>query len=124
MIDGLLGQAPVFGICLGHQLLSLTLGLPAFKLPFGHHGGNHPVQDLATGQVAITAQNHGFAVDEDSLTANGAVITHTNLNDKSVEGFAVPAMRAFAVQYHPEAAPGPHDATQLFERLTRLLERG
>jgi carbamoyl-phosphate synthase small subunit len=120
----LLGEKPMFGICLGHQLLALALGATTYKLPFGHHGGNQPVQDTDSGRIEITAQNHGFAVDEESLVAHGGVVTHLNLNDGSVEGFSIPRKKAFAIQYHPEAAPGPHDAHHHFERLVRLLERG
>ncbi len=123
-VRSLLGQRPLFGICLGHQLLALALGGSTYKLPFGHHGGNHPVRELATGKVEITAQNHGFAVDGESLAARGATVTHVNLNDGSVEGFEVPDLGAFAVQYHPEAAPGPHDARHLFARFLERLEKG
>ncbi len=118
-----LGQKPLMGICLGHQLLALAIGATTYKLPFGHHGGNHPVQDLTTGKIEITAQNHGFAVDEASLSAKGGLVTHINLNDRSVEGLTLPHLRAFSVQYHPEAAPGPHDADYLFDRFVRLIER-
>ncbi len=111
---------PVFGICLGFQMLSLGLGARTYKLPFGHHGGNHPVKDFATGKVEITAQNHGFAVDADSLK-KVADVTHINLYDQTVEGFAVKDRPVFGVQYHPEASPGPHDAHYLFERFTRLM---
>ncbi len=106
---------PVFGICLGHQILSLALGARTYKLPFGHHGGNHPVKDLATGKVEITAQNHGFAVDPDSLPA-GARVSHLNLYDGTVEGIELAGRPVFGVQYHPEASPGPHDAHYLFGR--------
>jgi carbamoyl-phosphate synthase small subunit len=106
---------PLFGICLGHQLLGLALGGRTFKLKFGHHGGNQPVVDLASGGVAITSQNHGFAVDPDSLPA-GCAATHRNLNDGTLEGFALAGKPIYAVQYHPEAAPGPHDASPLFDR--------
>ena len=119
-----LGKVPVWGICLGHQLLARALGAETFKLPFGHHGGNHPVQDLTTGRIEITAQNHGFAVDETSLAEAGAVVTHLNLNDRSIEGLAMPRLAAASVQYHPEAGPGPHDSNYLFERFVRQLERG
>ena len=111
----LAARLPVFGICLGHQLLGLALGGRTFKLKFGHHGGNQPVRDLTTGRVAITSQNHGFAVDPGSLPASCAV-TQINLNDGTVEGFAVSDRPVYSVQYHPEAAPGPHDASGLFDR--------
>jgi carbamoyl-phosphate synthase small subunit len=112
---------PIFGICLGHQILGLALGARTFKLPFGHHGGNHPVQDLATGKVEITSQNHGFAVDPDSLPA-GVRCTHVNLFDRSVEGLEVAGRPIFGVQYHPEASPGPHDAGYLFGRLLAAMD--
>ncbi len=111
---------PVFGICLGHQILGLALGGQTFKLPFGHHGGNHPVLDRTTGKVEITSQNHGFAVDPKSLPS-GVAITHENLFDHSVEGLAVTGKPIFGVQYHPEASPGPHDAGYLFARFRDVL---
>jgi carbamoyl-phosphate synthase small subunit len=120
-VAGLLGRVPVFGICLGHQLLCRAVGAETYKLPFGHHGGNHPVRRLDTGQVEVTAQNHNYAVDRASLPKE-AEVTHVNLNDGVVEGIALPRAQAFSVQYHPEAGPGPHDARYLFERFWRLVE--
>jgi carbamoyl-phosphate synthase small subunit len=117
----LIGRVPIFGICLGHQLLSLALGAKTYKLKFGHHGANHPVLNVDTGRVEITSQNHGFAVDVPSLEAVGGRVTHVNLYDKSLEGFAHPTQRVFAVQYHPEAAPGPHDSDYLFDHFVRLM---
>lgn len=116
----LLGKVPVFGICLGHQILARALGAKTYKMKFGHRGANQPVQDLTTGKVEITSQNHGFAVDADSLTGK-AVVTHLNLNDRTVEGLSVPDAKAFSVQYHPEASPGPHDARYLFKRFADLM---
>ncbi|MBL8055503.1 MAG: glutamine-hydrolyzing carbamoyl-phosphate synthase small subunit [Anaerolineales bacterium] len=119
----LLGRVPVFGICLGHQILGLALGGATYKLKFGHRGGNQPVQRRASGRVEISSHNHGFAVRAESLPA-GVEVTHVNLNDGCVEGLAAPALRAFSVQYHPEAAPGPHDARYLFAEFGRLMEAG
>lgn len=119
-IRGLLDAVPIFGICLGHQLLATALGATTQKLSFGHHGGNHPVRRLATGRVEITSQNHNYAVTEGSL--RNAHITHVNLNDGVIEGIAAPKHRAFSVQYHPEAGPGPHDAQYLFEEFKLLME--
>ncbi|KFE70374.1 glutamine-hydrolyzing carbamoyl-phosphate synthase small subunit [Hyalangium minutum] len=116
----LLGKVPVFGICLGHQILALSLGGRTYKMKFGHRGANQPVKDLTTGKVEITAQNHGFAVDDASLKGR-AVVTHINLNDGTVEGLSIPDARAFSVQYHPESSPGPHDARYLFKRFARLM---
>ncbi len=144
-VQGLLGRTPVFGICLGHQVLGLALGARTFKLPFGHHGGNHPVRRLADGGVEITAQNHGFAVDLWSLAAGEAprreglvapellpaVVdtpfgparpTHQNLNDGTLEGLALEDVSALSIQYHPEAAPGPSDARGLFDRFSAMIE--
>ncbi|MGV3758994.1 MAG: glutamine-hydrolyzing carbamoyl-phosphate synthase small subunit [Actinomycetota bacterium] len=119
-IAELLGNVPVFGICLGHQLLGRAIGAATVKLPFGHHGGNHPVRNLGTGHVEITSQNHNFAVDADSL-AGKAEMTHVNLNDGVCEGLRVTDGDAFSVQHHPEAGPGPHDSAYLFEEFARML---
>ncbi len=116
----LLGKVPMFGICLGHQIMGLALGGKTFKLKFGHHGCNLPVLDIATGKVEITSQNHNYSVDPDSLGGR-AKITHVNLNDRTVEGLSVPDLRCFSVQYHPEASPGPHDARYLFTRFYRYI---
>jgi carbamoyl-phosphate synthase small subunit len=121
-VAGLLGKVPVFGICLGHQILALAIGARTYKLKFGHRGANQPVKDLATGKVDITAQNHGFAVDDESL-GKRAKVTHVNLNDGTVEGIEVLDAPAFSVQYHPESSPGPHDARQLFGRFVAMMER-
>jgi carbamoyl-phosphate synthase small subunit len=120
-IAGVLGNKPVFGICLGHQLLGLALGGKTYKLDFGHHGANHPVMDLRTRRVEITSQNHGFAVDAESL-AGRATLSHLNLNDKTVEGLHGIGVPFFSVQYHPEASPGPHDSSYLFARFKKLVE--
>jgi carbamoyl-phosphate synthase small subunit len=114
-------DVPTFGICLGHQLLSLAIGARTEKLPFGHHGGNHPVRNLRTSAIEITSQNHNFAVDADSL-AGKATMTHVNLNDGVCEGLQVDGARAFSVQHHPEAGPGPHDASYLFTEFAELLD--
>ncbi|RUM89494.1 MAG: carbamoyl phosphate synthase small subunit, partial [Thermodesulfatator sp.] len=116
----LIGQKPIFGICLGHQILSLALGGTTYKLKFGHRGGNQPVKDLETGKIEITAQNHGFAVDDSSLPS-GVEVTHINLNDQTVEGIRHRALPLFSVQYHPENAPGPHDSEYLFDRFISMM---
>jgi carbamoyl-phosphate synthase small subunit len=120
-IAGLLGEVPVFGICLGHQLLSRAIGGSTFKLPFGHHGGNHPVRHEPSGRVEITSQNHNFCVDPASLDSR-ATVTHLNLNDQTVEGLRVEGLPAFSVQYHPEAGPGPHDARYLFAMFAAMMD--
>lgn len=117
----LAGRVPVFGICLGHQIMGLALGGRTFKLKFGHHGGNHPVKNLQTGKVEITAQNHGFCVDPDSLDAKEVELTHINLNDQTLEGLRHRALPLFSVQYHPEASPGPHDSHYLFEQFVDVM---
>jgi len=123
-VRSLLGKVPVFGICLGHQILGLALGGKTYKLDFGHHGGNHPVKNLSTGRVEITSQNHGFVVDAKSLVEAGQKVdvTHVNLNDGTVEGISHREVPAFSVQYHPEASPGPHDAHYLFKRFVEMME--
>lgn len=123
-IKKLIGKKPIFGICLGHQLLGLALGGKTYKLKFGHHGGNQPVMDLTTRKVEITAQNHGFAVDIDSIPKGTVELTHINLNDKTVEGMRHTKLPIFSVQYHPEAGPGPHDANYLFKRFVEMMKAG
>jgi carbamoyl-phosphate synthase small subunit len=120
-VRGLIGKTPVFGICLGNQILGLAFGGSTFKLKFGHHGANHPVRDLVTGRVEITAQNHGFAVDPKSVEKFGLRETHVNLNDGTSEGMSHRELPVFSVQYHPEASPGPHDAHYLFKRFVDLM---
>jgi carbamoyl-phosphate synthase small subunit len=123
-VRGLIGKAPIFGICLGNQILGLAFGGQTFKLKFGHHGANHPVKNLLTGRVEITSQNHGFAVDPKSVEKAGLVETHTNLNDGTSEGMRHRELPVFSVQYHPEASPGPHDSHYLFARFIDLMKRG
>ena len=120
-VRGLLGRVPIFGICLGHQILGLGVGGRTYKLKFGHHGANHPVKDLLTEKVEITAQNHGFAVDAESVKPSGMEVTHVNLNDGTLEGMRHREWPVFSVQYHPEASPGPHDANYLFHRFADLI---
>jgi carbamoyl-phosphate synthase small subunit len=120
-IRKLVGRVPIFGICLGHQLCGLALGGRTFKLKFGHHGSNHPVKNLLTQEVEITAQNHGFCVDPDSLPSSEVEITHVNLNDHTNEGMRHRLLPLFSVQYHPEASPGPHDARYLFDQFVTLM---
>jgi len=120
-IQGLIGNVPIFGICLGHQLLGRAIGAGTVKLPFGHHGGNHPVRNIATGKVEITSQNHNFAVDPDSLFGK-ATMTHVNLNDGVCEGLRVDGELAFSVQHHPESNPGPHDSNYLFQEFADMMK--
>src|SRR5437660_675686 len=132
-LDGCLKAHDIVGLqgvdalrlgCLGHQILGLAAGGRTYKLPFGHHGANHPVKDLVTGKVEITSQNHGFAVEPESVEGAGWVPTHVNLNDGTCEGLRHRELPAFSVQYHPEASPGPHDANYLFERFAALMAGG
>ena len=118
----LLGKVPIFGICLGHQILGLAAGGRTYKLPFGHHGANHPVKDLATDKVEITSQNHGFSVDPESVAGRGWEPSHVNLNDHTCEGLRHREWPVFSVQYHPEASPGPHDSNYLFHRFRELMK--
>jgi carbamoyl-phosphate synthase small subunit len=122
-IRKIVGKLPVFGICLGHQMLGYAFGGKTFKLKFGHRGGNQPVKDLRSGKVSITSQNHGYAVDPDSLPAS-VEVTHINLNDHTVEGLRHKDHPVFSVQYHPEAAPGPNDAAYFFKQFAELIESG
>jgi carbamoyl-phosphate synthase small subunit len=121
-IRKLMGKTPIFGICLGHQLVGLALGGKTYKLKFGHHGGNHPVKQLETGKIEITAHNHNFAVDPDSLKESEVIKTHIDLNDSTLEGLRHRTLPLFSVQYHPEASPGPHDSHYLFGDFMRLME--
>jgi carbamoyl-phosphate synthase small subunit len=123
-IKALKGKYPMFGICLGHQIISLAYGAKTYKLKFGHRGGNHPVKDLSTGKIEITSQNHSYAVDEESLKNTGLKASHINLLDNTVEGLENPDEMVFSVQYHPESAPGPQDSAYLFSQFTALMKRG
>jgi carbamoyl-phosphate synthase small subunit len=120
-VRGLLGRVPMFGICLGNHMLTHALGGKTFKLKFGHRGGNHPVRDLATGRVRITSQNHGYAADPATLEGSGAKVSHLNLNDETVEGLEAPGLRAFAIQYHAEASPGPQDSKGIFRQFVQRI---
>jgi len=122
-VEELIGKIPIFGICLGHQMLGQAFGGKTYKLKFGHHGGNQPVKDLRTGKVAISVQNHGFCVDIDTLNKKEIAITHINLNDKTLEGMEHKKLPIFSVQFHPEAAPGPKDAEYLFEKFVELMKK-
>lgn len=122
LVKSLRGKYPIFGICLGHQIISLAYGAKTYKLKFGHRGGNHPVKNLRTGKVEITSQNHSYAVDRESLAHTGLTITHLNLLDQTIEGAACEEDRVFSVQYHPESAPGPQDSGYLFDQFIELME--
>ena len=121
-IKALRGKYPIFGICLGHQIISLAYGAKTYKLKFGHHGGNHPVRNVETNKIEITSQNHSYAVDMDSLAGTGLTVTHINILDNTIEGVKCDEDRVFSVQYHPESAPGPQDSAYLFDRFIKLME--
>jgi len=123
-VKRLRGKYPMFGICLGHQIISLAYGAKTYKLKFGHRGGNHPVRNLETGKIEITSQNHSYAVDTDSIGATKLTVTHLNLLDGTVEGVKCEEDRVFSVQYHPESAPGPQDSAYLFDRFISMMEKG
>jgi carbamoyl-phosphate synthase small subunit len=122
MLKEIVGKLPMFGICLGHQMLALSLGATTWKLKFGHRGANQPVRDVETGKIEITSQNHGFCVDEQSLLDAGCTVTHRHLNDDTVAGFKHVKMPIMGVQFHPEASPGPHDASYLFQRFVNMMK--
>ena len=124
MLKGLHGQVPLFGICLGHQLIARSYGAKTYKLKFGHRGGNHPVKELSTGRIEMTSQNHGYAVEEASLEGTGLKVTHINLLDGTIEGLSRESDKVFSVQYHPEAAPGPQDSMQILDRFLDMMKRG
>ena len=122
-VKELLGKKPIFGICLGHQILGHAVGAPTYKLKFGHRGGNHPVRNIHSAKIEITVQNHGFATDKNKIP-KGVTVTHMNLNDNTIEGISIDGAKAFSVQYHPEASPGPSDARYLFKQFAELVEQG
>lgn len=121
-VQNLIGKYPIFGICLGHQIISLAYGAKTYKLKFGHRGGNHPVKNIITGKIEITSQNHSYAVDEKSLHNTPLTVTHRNILDGTIEGIACKKDRVFSVQYHPESAPGPNDSTYLFDEFIQMME--
>ena len=123
-IKALKGQYPIFGICLGHQIISLAYGAKTYKLKFGHRGGNHPVRNLENGKLEITSQNHSYAVENDSIKGTGLEITHINILDNTIEGVSNKSDRVFSVQYHPESAPGPQDSSYLFDKFISMMNEG